>query len=169
LSISARHRVDRRHVDARGEHAVVAIDNVAAHRRHGQRPIVLAHGLADVLVVPVDLQVDQPRLDGGRPHGEQHRDDEDAAADRGPPGVGVGSVSHGPVSSLALGDDRLRGRVARDDPLEDDGVLFEGGASLSFVASFSMRSGRLNVWMLSRRRRFACCSWARSCSIFEIR
>ena len=72
-------------VDAVGEHLAVAVDDLAALGRRGDRAHVLPIGARLHVGVIDDLQVDQPRLDADRPQHEERRRRQDARAQRRPP------------------------------------------------------------------------------------
>ena len=87
-----RHGVDGVRVDARRQHAAAAIDDVAALGRRLERPRLLLVGARHEIGAAVDLQVDEPRFDAGRPQHEHARRDRGAALQRGAPIVAAGGV-----------------------------------------------------------------------------
>ena len=65
-------------VDAGGEHAAAAIDDVAALGRRRLRALLLALGARDEIGALEDLQLHEARLDADRPQAEQRRGDDRA-------------------------------------------------------------------------------------------
>src|SRR5439155_21560872 len=80
-----RNRVDGVGVDARGEHAAAAIENVAALGRRRLRALLLPLGARDEIGAVVDLQIDELCLDPRYPDREEPRDDEQTAPQRRAP------------------------------------------------------------------------------------
>ena len=74
-------------VDAVGEHAAVAVENVAALGGDIHRPRGLVLGARLKILVPVHLQIQQPRLNADGPQHEDRGPDQEPAADRGAPVV----------------------------------------------------------------------------------
>ena len=72
---------DRISVDAVGEDAPVAIQDVAAARRRLEGIEALLVGARHHLAVLVHLEIEQPRFDAHGPHRKHHRPDHEARAD----------------------------------------------------------------------------------------
>ncbi len=93
----SRDRVNRLGVDAVGEHAALPIEKLATFGGRLDRPVLLPHGARHEVRVLDDLEVDEARLDAGRPEAEEDRRDDH------PP-------SHGPAPSRGK---RIGVRTAR--------------------------------------------------------
>ncbi len=99
-----RHRINRVGVDARRQHAALAIDDVAAFCRCVDRVHVLPFGTRDHVGALDDLQIHEPRFGAGDPHRQEDRHDRDPRL-------------HGETPVRGLGWRRRSGVVAIEEAL----------------------------------------------------